>query len=1151
MGDRAPAAAIDRSRNARSALRDRLGRQAVVDVDRVTGTARSIQRLDGALTGPAAGDRADVARRWLSANHEALGLTAADVDALRVSDRVTTPNGLTHLRFQQSVAGIPAFDNGVRVALDRGGRILSVSGSPLRAPRLETATPRLSAVDAMRALQQNVGVKRAIDVVRGPAGVRQQTWFPHDDFARLVLFGTANGARLAWHLTYQATSTAYYDAVVDATSGDVLYRQNLTKFAEDVTVFPNYPGAQNETAPPGKDINNAPRTVDLEPWLDSGTAELKGPFAHTYSDENDNNVADPGETIQRRVPENDFDWPFTDFGEPTPAFEDACEFDGVGPDDWPPPIGQTADCSWDPTDRDSWRTNRAQSGVAAFYLTNAFHDHLAGAPIGFDAASGAFEVDDYVRVENNDGANTDGSGGPDGEHINNANMSTPPDGLRPRMQNYLFEFDPDPERFFNFRNINGGDDAATVWHEYTHGLSNRLVTNADGSGATSSPHTGAMGEAWSDWYAEDLLHREGLEIDTPAAGEVDIGVYSDAVFTSTRFTPMDCGPGDGALLECPGGIGGAGFGGYTFGDFGKVFVGPEVHSDGEIWAQTLWDLRTALIAELGDPILGSDYAEMLVTEGMRLSPPEPSFLDMRNAILAAETAAGGTHRDLVWDVFAGRGMGFYASVTGSSDTTAIENFDLPPDPNASTGTISGKVTTAASGLALGGVRVGIGGLVTAPGFSATTAADGTYTLTVPASTYSELVFRSSDGYDTFVVANLAVAGGQTTVANAALERDWAASAGGATFTGSDDTGADFGCGVAKVVDQESGTGWSPFNPASTDAENPHAGPPTATITLPQRIDVASFGMDPANTCGDDPSATTKDYRVETSTDGQSFQVAKAGAFAMADRGKLNTVTPTANSKNIKAVRLTLLSPQSTNGSGADFIDFSEFAVYGNAIPQGTLSATPTSINAGATVGFDAASFVDPDGSVIGYDWDFDGDGNTDRSTDGATTDFAYGSGGTFNARVRVRDNGGSTGEASATITVAAAPPPPPPAAAPVPPGSYRLPVALPKLTLPRTGTRGQVRFSVRCYARCTLTGKLVLSKATARKLRLKRRTIGTFRRTITRTTATQRITLRITKRLRTIARRRKLKTLTVQLSVKAAYADRRSKSAKRNVRVRL
>ena len=40
-----------------------------------------------------------------------------------------------------------------------------------------------------------------------------------------------------------------------------------------------------------------------------------------------------------------------------------------------------------------------------------------------------------------------------------------------------------PVRRPGFRTVNGGDSAAIVWHEYTHGLSNRLVVHDDGSGA--------------------------------------------------------------------------------------------------------------------------------------------------------------------------------------------------------------------------------------------------------------------------------------------------------------------------------------------------------------------------------------------------------------------------------------------------------------------------------------------------------------------------------------------------------------------------------------------------------------------------------------------------------------------------------------------
>ena len=417
---------------------------------------------------------------------------------------------------------------------------------------------------------------------------------------------------------------------------------------------------------------------EAELWLPDGEPTLDGPNAHVFSDIDDDDVAQPGDEISRANGNADFPKDADDLIAPAaPQPDDACAFTPPPPSDWVAPLATTARCSWDPTVASSWQTNREQNGVEAFYLVNEFHDHLETAPIGFDAASGNFEGVDKIQVNTDDGADTDG-GLPDGDHIDNANMTVPPDDdpvLKPTMQMYLFAYESTP--FFKFRNINGGDDAATVWHEYTHGLSSRLITHADGSSAVSSPHAGAMGEAWSDWYALDLLHSRHLEIDDGATpGQVDIGVYSDAVFASTRFEPVDC-PVGSTDAHCPGGLA-TGPGGFTLGDFGHVFTAPEVHSDGEIWTQTLWDLRTALIAAHGEQD-GVKRAEALVTEAMRLSPPEPSFLDMRNAILAADVALAGGDRDTIWEVFRSRGMGFYARAANSSDTTPVEDFTAPPN----------------------------------------------------------------------------------------------------------------------------------------------------------------------------------------------------------------------------------------------------------------------------------------------------------------------------------------------------------------------------------------------------------------------------------------------------------------------------------------
>ena len=103
---------------------------------------------------------------------------------------------------------------------------------------------------------------------------------------------------------------------------------------------------------------------------------------------------------------------------------------------------------------------------------------------------------------------------------------------------------------------------------------------------------------------------------------------------------------------------------------------PEVHADGEIWVQTLWDLRTRMIADHGAGP-GIDRARALVTDGLRLAPANPSFLDMRNAILQADTNRGFGDRDRIWAVFAARGMGFRAWTTGNLDTDAVQDFSLP------------------------------------------------------------------------------------------------------------------------------------------------------------------------------------------------------------------------------------------------------------------------------------------------------------------------------------------------------------------------------------------------------------------------------------------------------------------------------------------
>jgi hypothetical protein len=190
------------------------------------------------------------------------------------------------------------------------------------------------------------------------------------------------------------------------------------------------------------------------------------------------------------------------------------------------------------------------------------------------------------------------------------------------------------------------------------------------------------------------------------------------------------------------------------------------------------------------------------------------------------------------------------------------------------------------------------------------------------------------------------------------------------------------------------------------------------------------------------------------------------------------------------------------------------------------------------VTFDASSFADRDSAITGYDWDFDGNGSVDRTTATATTAFAYSVPGSYDARVAVKDFRGGAGTAGVLVTVAAPPPGPRPLA------------PLPSLSVPRRGTHGVIRPSVRCALRCSVRAKLVVSRATARKLKLKHRTVAIFKRTLT-TTQRRRLRLRVPAKVRRAAKRAGLKTIRATLTVKATYAGGRSKTVRRAVRIRL
>ncbi len=69
------------------------------------------------------------------------------------------------------------------------------------------------------------------------------------------------------------------------------------------------------------------------------------------------------------------------------------------------------------------------------------------------------------------------------------------------------------------------------------------------------------------------------------------------------------------------------------------------------------------------------------------------------------------------------------------------------------------------------------------------------------------------------------------------------------------------------------------------------------------------------------------------------------------------------------------------------------------------------------VSFDATGSTDPDGTIVSYAWDFDGNGSFDETNLVPTTTHPYPTAGTFTARLRITDNRANTHDTTRAVTV--------------------------------------------------------------------------------------------------------------------------------------
>ncbi|MBJ6145663.1 M36 family metallopeptidase [Hymenobacter sp. BT559] len=241
-----------------------------------------------------------------------------------------------------------------------------------------------------------------------------------------------------------------------------------------------------------------------------------------------------------------------------------------------------------------------------------------------------------------------------------------------------------------FADWDGSFDNGIIAHEYGHGISNRLTGTPYNSASCATQtynngdsYTQVMGEGWSDFFALWMTTKPG---DDGSAIRY-LGYYvkggTNAAGPGIRTKPYSTNFTRNNLT----------YGAIITPTATNTFPYQESHSLGEIWAETLWDLNWQFIYKYGynsdlyGSTGGNNKALRLVLDACKIQACNPGFLQGRDAILRADSLTNrGANSDLIWNVFARRGMGYSAKagdrLNGLPVFTGIaEAFDLPARAN--------------------------------------------------------------------------------------------------------------------------------------------------------------------------------------------------------------------------------------------------------------------------------------------------------------------------------------------------------------------------------------------------------------------------------------------------------------------------------------
>ena len=238
--------------------------------------------------------------------------------------------------------------------------------------------------------------------------------------------------------------------------------------------------------------------------------------------------------------------------------------------------------------------------------------------------------------------------------------------------------------------LDGTIDTSIVAHEWGHYISNRLVHDGAGLGTNQAR---SMGEGWADFHALLLSVREEdaqVASNPNWTGVFPVGDFAtrnmsaDAAYFGIRRVPYSVDFRKNPLtfkhisngVRLPSGVP------YAFGADGSNNA--EYHNAGEVWATMLWECYVGLLRDSSRLSFDEVQRRMksyLVT-AYTLTPASPTFLEARDALLAAAYAGDPADYQIFAEAFARRGAGIGAVAPDRASTNhagVVESFRTGAD----------------------------------------------------------------------------------------------------------------------------------------------------------------------------------------------------------------------------------------------------------------------------------------------------------------------------------------------------------------------------------------------------------------------------------------------------------------------------------------